>query len=76
MFNLLNAITLLLAQTEQEKEITVIGITLLIGFFFFLILDSVIKNKYTPKSPVVRYFMIFLMIISIIALAAYYIFVK
>ena len=76
MINFFNSISLLLAQTEQEKDLTVIGIALVAGFFFFLMLDTIIKNKWTPKSPVVKYFIIFLFIISIIALTVYYIFVK
>ena len=76
MFQFLKSISLMLVQTEKEKMFTVVGLAVFIDFLFFLILDSTIKQKYIPKNPAIRGFLIFLMILSIIALGVYFIFVK
>lgn len=75
---MLNAIkiSLILAQNNTEKTVTTIGIAMFAAFMFFLIVDSIVKQKLVPKDSAVRGFLIFLFIIAIIAYFVYTIFIK
>lgn len=76
MLNLLNSLAVLLAQNEAEKRATLIGLVLFGCFMFYLILDSVIKQKFIPKNGALRGFLIFFFVIIVIAILVYIIFVK
>ena len=76
MLSFLTSLSLLLAQNEMEKKITLIGIAFFAAFMFFLALDSTIKQKFVPKNGVIRGFLIFLFILAIVAFFVYTIFVK
>ena len=76
MINIVSSMYFLLAQNKFEKTLTTVGIALFVGFMFFLIIDSMVKQKYVPKDKHVRGFLIFLMILSIIAFFVYVIFIK
>ncbi len=66
----------MLAQNSDEKSITIVGIALFAGLMLFLILDSLAKNVYIPKKGPVRGFLIFLLIVAIIAINLLIIFNK
>lgn len=76
MITFLSALSLILAQNDAEKKITILGLALFAAFMFYLILDSTIKQKFIPKNGALRGFLIFVFIIIIIALFVYIIFVK
>ena len=76
MIETLCSLFMLLAQNETEKSLTVLGVTLFGGFIFFLILDSIIKNKWVPKKGPVKKFLIFIFILVVIAVALLIIFYK
>ena len=76
MINFLCSLSLLLAQNETEKTITTIGIACFAFFIFFLIIDSVVKQKFIPKDGPIRGFLIFLFLLAIIAFFVYVIFIK
>ena len=76
MIEFLSSLSLLLAQNEAEKNITILGIAFFAAFMFFLILDSTIKQKFVPKNGAIRGFLIFLFILAIVAFFVYTIFVK
>lgn len=76
MIETLCSLFMLLAQNETEKGLTVLGVTLFGGFIFFLILDSIIKNKWVPKKGPVKKFLIFIFILVVIAVALLIIFYK
>lgn len=76
MAMLLSVMTFLLEQTAAEKRATILSVTLFAVLVFMLFLDSVIKNKIVPKNVNVRLFIMFLLIVAIIAiilLTIYYI---
>lgn len=70
----LNELIRLLAQTEFEKNLTVLGVALIAGFFLILIIDALTKNKFVPKNKSMKGFIIFLFIIAIIVLILLFIF--
>lgn len=76
MFNYIFSLVMLLAQTEKEKSITIVGLAFFAGFIFFLIMDTTIKGKFVPKKGPVKYFLIFLFILILIILIMLYIFNK
>ena len=76
MVDFLCSMSLLLAQNKLEITLTTVGIALFIGFIFFLIIDSMVKQKFVPKDGHLRGFLIFVMILSIIGLFVYVIFIK
>lgn len=76
MINFLCSLSLLLAQNEAEKMITTIGIACFAFFIFFLILDSVIKQKFIPKEGPIRGFLIFVFLLAVIGFFVYTIFIK
>lgn len=58
---------LILAQTEQEKEITYVGLAIFGFFLFVLILDSMAKSKIIPKKGPMKITLIFMFIVVVIA---------
>lgn len=76
MLNLLNSIYFILAQNEAEKSFTILGLTLIMGFIFYILVDTLGKNKWVPKGGNVKTFLICLFVIVIIALTLYIIFNK
>lgn len=76
MIQFFSSIFTMLAQNETEKSLTVLGLTLFAGFIFFLILDSIIKNKWVPKKGPVKKFLIFIFILVVIAVGLLIIFYK
>ena len=76
MGSFISSLALLLAQTEEEKSLTFIGVALFIGFIFFLIVDTTVKGRFVPKKPVMRKFLIVLFILMIILLFMLFIFYK
>ena len=76
MFNALCSMIFMLAQNEKEKSLTVLGLTLFGGFIFILILDSIVKNNWVPKSDILRRFLIFIFVLVIIAVSMLIIFYK
>ena len=76
MLDFLCSISLMLAQNEIEKKITIFGLICFAGFMFYLCLDSVLKQKFVPKNGVIRGFLIFLFVLAIIAFIVYIIFTK
>ena len=76
MIEILNSISIMLAQNEAEKTITAIGIAFFAAFIFYLILDSTIKQKFIPKNPAIRGFLIFVFILAVVACVYYIIFIK
>ena len=66
----------MLAQNETEKNLTILGLALFAGLMFFLILDSLAKGHYIPKKGPVRGFLIFLLIVAVIAINLLIIFYK
>lgn len=76
MLNFLNSFVFLLEQNATEKRFTVLGISLFVVFIFMLILSTLSKEGFMPKSSVVRNFMIFILIVAIVALILLLIFYK
>ncbi len=72
----LNSIVYMLAQNQLEKNLTIVGITLFSAFIFFLIVDSLIKGKFVPKKKDFRGFLIFVFILTIIAIILLIIYYK
>lgn len=68
MIALLNAANLLLAQTEKERQLTILGVSLFTIFILILFLDANIKNNLVPKNVNVKKFVLFLLIMSVAAL--------
>lgn len=71
MFDFLCSLSLMLAQNELEKKLTIFGIACFAGFMFYLILDSTIKQKFIPKAGPIRGFLIFLFLLAIVAFIVY-----
>ncbi len=71
MQNLLGMINLLLAQTEQEKRLTILYVSLFVFLMVLLIIDSVAKQKYIKSKPIKRVTWI-LLFIGLIALTVLY----
>ena len=76
MIESVSRIIFLLAQTQDEKSMTILGFTFLGAFLFYLILDSTIKNWHTPKNKKFRYFMIFLALVCVFVVFAMFIWNK
>ena len=76
MISYISTLALLLAQTAEEKSLTYVGLALFAGFLFFLIIDTTIKGKFVPKSPVMRKFLIFFFILIVIIIFMLFIFSK
>ena len=74
--NVLASIMFLLAQNDTERRLTILGVTLFAALMFFLILDSLIKGQYIPKKGPIRGFLIFLLIVAVIAVNLLIIFYK
>ena len=74
--NVIASIMFLLAQNETEKRLTILGVTLFAVLMCFLILDSLIKGQYIPKKGPIRGFLIFLLIVAVIAVNLLIIFYK
>lgn len=51
---LLNIMSLLLEQNEIEKRLTSIGLVILVILFLVLVIDSIVKERFVPKSGLVR----------------------
>lgn len=62
---------LLLAQTEQEKRLTILYVSLFVFLMVLLIIDSVAKQKYIKSKPIKRVTWI-LLFIGLIALTVLY----
>ena len=67
MLSMLCTQIFMLAQNEEEKGLTVLGLALFAGLMLFLLIDTFAKNKYIPKKSPLRGFIVFLMLISLIA---------
>lgn len=65
---MLQMLNLLLAQTAQEKNLTLLSVALLAGLFLILLLDATTKNVYVPKNQKLLGFIIFLFVAAIIAI--------
>lgn len=76
MIESVSRIIFLLAQTQDERSMTILGFTFLGAFLFYLILDSTIKNWHTPKNKKFRYFMIFLLLVCVFVVFAMFIWNK
>ncbi len=76
MFNYISSLIMLLAQTEKEKSVTIVGLAIFAGFIFFLIVDTTIKGKFVPKKGPVKKFLIFLFLLAVIILFMLYKFYK
>lgn len=76
MLQTLCSLVFMLAQNDTEKSLTILGLTLFGGFMFMLILDSLIKGKWVPKKGPVRGFLIFILVMVIIALIFLFIYYK
>lgn len=63
---------LILAQTEQEKRMTYLGVALFGFFLLILILDSVAKGKFIPKKGPLKTTVIFMFVIVAIVMVALY----
>lgn len=68
MLNKLSSIIYMLAQNATEKRMTKLGVALFVGFLVILLIHTTIKDGWLPKSKSVTYFVIFLFIISVVAL--------
>lgn len=71
MQNLLGMINLLLAQTEQEKRLTVLYVSLFVFMLTLLVIDSVAKKKWISSKPLKKITWV-LLFIALIALAVLY----
>lgn len=71
MQNLLEMINLLLAQTEQEKRLTVLYVSLFVFMLTLLVIDSVAKKKWISSKPLKKITWV-LLFIALIALAVLY----
>lgn len=71
MQNLLGTINLLLAQTEQEKRLTVLYVSLFVFMLTLLVIDSVAKKKWISSKPLKKITWV-LLFIALIALAVLY----
>ncbi len=76
MISQLCSICFMLAQNETEKRMTKIGLAFFALFVLLLIIDTTVKNKITPKSKPVQYFLIFMFIATIVALVLLLIYYK
>ena len=65
---MLQMLNLLLAQTAQEKNLTLLSVALLAGLFLILLLDATTKNVYVPKNQKLLGLIIFLFVAAIIAI--------
>lgn len=59
---------LILAQTEQEKQMTYVGLAIFGFFLFVLIMDSLAKGKFIPKKGPMKITIIFMFIVVVIAI--------
>lgn len=59
---------LMLAQTEQERKITVFGLMIFGFFLFVLFLDSINKGKMVPKKGPIKVAVIFMLVVVAIVL--------
>lgn len=59
---------LMLAQTEQEKKMTVFGLMIFGFFLFVLFLDSINKGKMVPKKGPIKVTVIFMLVVVAIVL--------
>lgn len=57
---------LMLAQTEQEKRMTILGLILFGFFLFVLVLDSFSKGKLIPSKGPLKKIVIFIFVIVVI----------
>lgn len=76
MISSLCSIFYLLAQTEFEKRLTIVGIALFSAFLFFLIVDSLNKGRFVPKKKIFRIFLIILFIVAAVAIILLMIYYK
>ena len=58
----------MLAQNATEVRITKLSVALFVVFMVVLVIHTTVKDGWLPKSPAVRYFVVFLFIVSFIAL--------
>lgn len=56
----------MLAQTEQEKRITILGLAIFGFFLFVLVLDSLAKGKIIPKKGPLKKIVIFFAVVAAI----------
>jgi len=67
--------TLLLAQTEQEKKITYVGVALLFLFLFVMVLDTFSKGRVFPtKGPIKKLLIIACVIVGIVVILLTYVY--
>ncbi len=76
MMSALASILFMLEQNSLEKDITILGVTMFGFLMFFLIIDSTVKNKYIPKKGPVRGFLIFLLLLAVVAVTLLIFFYK
>ncbi len=69
--NLLTALYIL-EQTTQEKNLTILYVTLFVIAMGMLVLDTLANKKWTPKA--VHGFLWFLFIVSLVALVILFVF--
>ena len=67
MIYYLSNLVFMLAQNSDEKMWTLLGVTFLGAFIFFLIIDSTIKGKFVPKKGPLRKFLTFLFLVIVVA---------
>ncbi len=68
MIAFLSQMRFLLEQTAAEKRATILSLALFAVLVFMLFLDSVIKNTIMPKNKNVKLFVIFLFMVTLIAI--------
>lgn len=71
MQNLFGMINLLLTQTEQEKRLTILYVSLFVFVLTLLIIDSVAKKKWISNKPLKKITWV-LLFIGLIALVVLY----
>lgn len=71
MQNILGMINLILAQTEQEKRLTVLYVSLFVFLLVFLVIDSGGQKKWISNGPLKKISWV-LLILGLIALAVLY----
>lgn len=58
----------ILAQTEQEKNMTYVGLACLAMFLFVLVLDSIAKGKLIPTKGPMKQIIMFMFVVVILAI--------
>lgn len=71
MQNFLGMINLILAQTEQEKRLTILYVSLFVFLLVFLVIDSDGQKKWISNGPLKKITWV-LLIVGLVALAVLY----